>query len=222
MTIKTMEELNQEFLSEYTYEREFPEPAAPPGKAGNARSVGTADKPLRTETADKEAQRKTPWWKDLLFLLFKIALIALAFVLLFTFLFGLVRYEDPSMSPAIKDGDLVIFYRYTKAGYLPEDTILLKHNGQTQARRVVAAAGDTVDITEDGLLINGALQLEPEIYQKTERYAEGISFPLTVPEGEVFVLGDSRAGATDSRIYGCVEIDSTLGKAMAIIRRRNI
>ena len=73
-----------------------------------------------------------------------------------------------------------------------------------------------------GLLINGSLQQEQEIYQKTERYQEGGEFPLTVPEGQVFVLGDSRSGATDSRIYGSVEIEDTLGKVMTVIRRRSI
>jgi signal peptidase I len=163
-----------------------------------------------------------PVLKDLLFLLLKIALIALTFLLLFTFLFGILRYQEPYMTPAIKDGDLVIFYRYTKVGYLPQDALALKLNGQTQVRRVVATAGDTVDITADGLKINGALQQETEIYQQTERYEEGVSFPLTVPEGEVFMLGDSRTGATDSRMYGCVKVEDTLGKVMAVIRRRSI
>ena len=160
--------------------------------------------------------------RDLFFLLIKIASIALAFILLFTLLFGITRYQDPSMAPAIKDGDLVIFYRYTQSGYQPQDAIALNKNGQIQVRRVIAVAGDTVDITEDGLVINGALQYEPEIHQKTERYEQGADFPLTVPEGQVFVLGDSREGATDSRVYGCVEISETSGKVMAVIRRRGI
>jgi signal peptidase I len=165
----------------------------------------------------------TPGWKDLLFLLAKIGVIVLVFVLLFTFLFGITRYGEPSMSPAIKDGDLVIFYRYTESGYQAQDVTVLDFEGQRQARRVVAVAGDTVDITaEAGLVVNGAAQQEPEIYQDTERYADGVAFPLTVPEGEVFVLGDGREGATDSRIYGCVKIEDTLGKVMTVIRRRNI
>jgi len=164
-----------------------------------------------------------PLWKELLFLLIKIASIVLVLVLLCTFVFGLLRYQDPSMSPAIKDGDLVIFYRYTKAGYIAQDVIILEYEGKKQARRVVATAGDRVDITLDGgLVINGALQQESGIFQITERYAEGVSFPLTVPEGYVFVLGDSRVGATDSRIYGCVKIEDTLGKVMTVIKRRGI
>ena len=126
------------------------------------------------------------------------------------------------MAPAIKDGDLVFFYRYTSAGYLPQDVIVLEYNGQRQARRVVATAGDTVDITENGLVINGAQQHEPEIHHKTERYQDGVSFPLTVPERQVFVLGDNRTDSTDSRKYGCIRIEDTLGKVMTVIRRRDI
>ena len=161
-------------------------------------------------------------WNELLFLLMKIGLIILVFIMLFTFLFGIIRYQEYSMTPAIKDGDLVIYYRSTQNGYFSQDAIVLEYEGQTQVRRVVATAGDTVDINESGLVVNGAPQQELEIYQKTERYQEGIDFPVTIPEGQVFVLGDSREGATDSRIYGPVEISDTKGKVMTVIRRRDI
>jgi len=161
-------------------------------------------------------------FKDLLLLLTKIALIVLVFLLLFTFVFGIARHEEQSMAPAIKDGDLVVFNRYVKSGYQSRDAIVLEYDGQKQVRRVVATAGDRVDIYEDSLVINGALQQEAEVFQATERYQEGVSFPLTVPDGQVFVLGDSRKGATDSRIYGCVMIEETLGKVMTVIRRRGI
>ena len=167
-------------------------------------------------------QQTPPVWHDLLFLLIKIAVIVLTFVMLFTFLYGATRYVSPSMSPAIKDGDLVLFYRYSKNSYLPQDVIVLERNGQKEIRRVIATAGDVVDITENGLLINGALQQEPEIYHRTERYQEGVSFPLTVPYGHVFVLADNRDGAADSRIYGPVRAQDTLGKVMTVIRRRGI
>ena len=176
-------------------------------------------------TAAEIARRKSlyaPLLKELLYLFIKIVSIAAVFALMFTFLYGGIRYSEPSMAPMIKDGDLVIFYRYTKSGYQQKDAVALDFKGQRQVRRVIATAGDIVDITEQGLIINGALQQEPDIFQKTERYQDGIDFPLTVPEGQIFVLGDSRVGATDSRIYGCVKIEDTLGKVMAIIRRRNI
>jgi signal peptidase I len=160
--------------------------------------------------------------KDILDLLIKIAVIALTAFALSTFLFGVVRYQEPSMDPSIKDGDLILFYRYTKNGYLPRDAVVLDFEGKRQVRRVIAIAGDTVDITEEGLLINEAPQQEIGITQPTERYQDGVELPLTVPEGHVFVLGDARTGAADSRIYGCVKISDTYGKVIAVIRRRSI
>ena len=116
----------------------------------------------------------------------------------------------------------MIFYRYTKSGYQPQDAVGLSLEKEKLIRRVVATAGDTVDITENGLVINGALQQEPGIYQKTQRYQDGVEFPLVVPEGEIFVLADSRMDATDSRVFGCAKISETLGKVMTVIRRRSI
>ncbi|MCL2165113.1 MAG: signal peptidase I [Oscillospiraceae bacterium] len=163
----------------------------------------------------------TPMWKSLLLLLAKIASIAIAFVLLFTFVFGIIQYHDPSMVPAIKDGDLVIFYRNNNS-YQVQDTVVVVFEEQQQVRRVVANEGDIVDITEEGLMVNGACVQEREIYQITEPYQDGVRFPLTVPDGCVFLLGDSRISAADSRIYGPVKITDTQGKVMAVIRRRGI
>lgn len=159
--------------------------------------------------------------KDILFLFIKIVAIIFVFILVFTFLFGLHRTTDPSMSPSIRDGDLTMFYRLNKT-YSPGDTVLLKFEGKRQIRRVVAMPGDRVDISEEGLMINGSLQQELEIYQKTQRYTEGVSFPLTVGEGEVFVLADARENGIDSRIYGTVKTKDTMGKVIAILRRRSI
>lgn len=171
--------------------------------------------------AGKKPKGPPPVWMELLYLILRIASVLLIFAALFTFVFGAVRYDEPSMAPMIKDGDLVVYYRYTD-GYIAQDVVMLEFEGKKQARRVVASAGDVVDIEGGGLIVNGARLQELEIYQRTERYEEGVAFPLTVPEGCVFVLGDSRQDATDSRIYGCVRLEDTLGKVMAVLRRRGI
>jgi len=160
-------------------------------------------------------------WRELRSLFIKIVLIAGISALIFTFMYGLHYNLDPSMNPAVKDGDLVIYYRWDK-GYRPGDLLLLTFQGKTQVRRVVATAGDTVSVTEDGLMVNGALQQESGIYQMTQRYAEGIDFPLTLQEDEVFILGDARESATDSRIYGAVNIYDTHGTVITILRRRSL
>jgi signal peptidase I len=79
-----------------------------------------------------------------------------------------------------------------------------------------------VNVTENGLTINGAFQQELNIYEATRRYAEGAELPVTLGEAQVFVLGDSRSNATDSRIYGAVNTNDTLGTVIAVVRRRNL
>ena len=160
-----------------------------------------------------------PIWKDLLALFLKIAALAALFLLLITFLFGLYRNQDGDMFPSVKDGDLVVFYRLDD-DYHASDCLVLDYQGQRQVRRVIAVAGDTVDITEDGLFVDGVLQYEPDIYESTFRYEDGCDFPVTLQDGEVFVLGDARDNATDSRVYGPVKADDALGKVIMIIRRR--
>jgi signal peptidase I len=159
--------------------------------------------------------------RELLSLLAKIAAVALVCVLVTTFLYGLHRNADADMVPAVKDGDLVVFYRIDK-DYTAGDLLLLRFLGKTQVRRVVATEGDVVDVTENGLTINGALQQELYIYERTRRYEEGTELPVTLGEKEVFVLGDSRGNATDSRVYGAVNTKDTLGTVIAVLRRRNL
>ena len=160
-------------------------------------------------------------WRELGLLAIKIAAIVICFLLIFTFLYGFHRNTDPDMFPMVKDGDLVLFYRLDK-DYSIGDLLLLDFQGERQVRRVIAVAGDVVDITEHGLIINGAMQHEPEIFQKTWRYDNGVYFPLTVGEGQVFVLGDARENAIDSRIYGTVNTRDTLGTVITVIRRRGL
>jgi signal peptidase I len=159
--------------------------------------------------------------RELLSLLIKIVVIVAIGAAVFSFIYGFHRGTDPGMAPAIGSEDLTVFYRLDK-DYKAGDVLLLTFQGKKQARRVVATAGDTVDITEDGLIVNGAIQQEPGIYEKTERYVEGIAFPLTVGKEEVFVLADAREGAADSRVYGAVDTKDTLGTVITVVRRKNI
>jgi signal peptidase I len=189
------------------------------GAGGSGKVI--RDGPAKTRPEARSRGRPPSVLRELLALLAKIALICGIALLAFTFIYGLYRSADPDMTPAVKDGDVVMYYRLDKE-YAAGDLIVLDYEGERQVRRVVAIAGDTVDVTEDGLLINGALQQEFEIYERTARYAEGIDFPVTVDEGAVFVLGDSRENATDSRIYGAVDAKDTQGTAIAIARRRGL
>ena len=179
----------------------------------------TSEHPAQSLPAEHPSQPSV--FRELGSLVLKIAVIVGVAALIFSFVYGFHYNVEPSMNPSVKDGDMVLYYRWDK-DYRAGDLLLLTFSGESQVRRVIATAGDTVDITEDGLLINGALQQESGICQKTQRYAEGIDFPLTLGEGEVFVLADAREGATDSRIYGAVSVEDTQGTVITVLRRRSI
>jgi len=183
------------------------------------RDSGNLDAELEPIEQNQSKNKTSPLVKDLLELFLKIGSLVVAFLLLFTFIFGMYRNVDGDMYPAVKDGDLVIFYRLDHH-YTASECLVLDYQGKRQVRRVIAVAGDTVDITEEGLFINGVLQYEPNIYESTFRYENGMDFPVTLQESEVFVLGDARDNATDSRMYGPIKIEDVLGKVMMIIRRR--
>ncbi len=125
------------------------------------------------------------------------------------------------MHPAIKDGDLVVYYRLDKMFYAG-DVAVVQYKGRTSTGRVIAVEGDTVDITKEGVLVNGALLLSEDVYYDTTQFENGVDFPLTVENGQVFLLGDNRPAATDSRIYGCVNVSDVKGKVIAVIRTRGI
>ena len=182
------------------------------------------DGSMKKENTPNEAYsviQETTIAQDIVQLLLKISIIILAVFLIFTFLYGIVRINDVSMKPAIKDGDLVMYYRLDKR-FISGDVAVFEDDGKTTTGRVVAVAGDTVDITKNGLKINGAEQISQDIYFDTTQFKNGVDFPITVGEGQVFLLGDNRPQASDSRIYGCINIKDVRGKVIAVIRSRGI
>lgn len=156
---------------------------------------------------------------DLIFLGLKILVFIILLAIIFGFIFGICRCNDQNMSPAFKDGDLAVYYRLQKE-FHPLDTVVLEKDGELQIRRIIAVEGDEVDLTEDGVKINGYLQQEQGIFTETLPYVEGIEFPITVGQGEYFVLADNRTSAEDSRIYGPVKKEEIKGSVISLLRHR--
>jgi signal peptidase I len=87
-------------------------------------------------------------------------------------------------------------------------------------KRVIGEPGDTVEIRDDGLVyINGTAIHEPYLYsEEPGGEPQPTTAPLeqskwTVPEGELFLMGDHRANSADSRTFGPVPIDRVIGRA---------
>lgn len=147
---------------------------------------------------------------------------AAVIVVLFTLLFGVVRVRGTGMEPSAGDGDLALIWRLSKEFEADELVVYQDDSGQVQVGRVVAQPGDTVDATDDGqLLVNGTAM--PSRSGEVAYTADGgPSYPLTLGEGEYFVVGDGRMSATDSRELGPIGTTEVEGKVIALLRLRGI
>lgn len=148
----------------------------------------------------------------------KIIVLIIVIYIVSNFIFGFKLMPNTDMTPRISAADLLVYYRLDKKP-LAGDVIVFEHEGVEYVLRVVATGGDEVDITEDGLIINGSIQGTSSIYFSTGIYEEGIDLPVKLEEDEVFVLGDLRQGARDSRYFGPIKYDEILGKVFILIRR---
>lgn len=77
-------------------------------------------------------------------------------------------------------------------------------------KRVVGLPGETVDLRDGMVYIDGEMLEEP--YTLTGTDSRTVAFPLVVPQGELFLLGDNRARSEDSRDFGCIRLGALEGK----------
>ena len=148
----------------------------------------------------------------------------LTVVLIFTFAVRIVRVSGESMRETLQDKDmLVVLNNWLCGGYEQGDIVILQrddfYGGEPIVKRVIATEGQTVDIDFDAgvVYVDGTALEEPYIREPTWTQ-EGTEFPLTVPEGCVFVMGDNRNDSDDSRdsALGPVDTRCVLGRALLL------
>ena len=142
---------------------------------------------------------------------------AAAAVLLSVLFLPAVRVTGTSMEPTLFSNQIVLCSKLKT----PQrgDIIALYYNKKLLLKRVIAVAGDTVDIAADGsVTLNGSPLDEP--YVKAAAPGEcDIEFPYTVKENRWFVMGDNREVSVDSRYsgFGCVPDENILGVVWASV-----
>lgn len=153
-------------------------------------------------------------------LVLRILFLVLAGWVMFTQVFLITLANGNAMFPAVKDGDLVIAFRIQQE-YAKNDVIVYTADGKTHIGRIVARATDTVTADDSGtLFVNGTNQTGEILYPTYAK--EGLTYPYTVPEGHVFVLGDYRTQTEDSRDFGPISMENVQGKVITILRRRGL
>ena len=147
----------------------------------------------------------------------------LVVVMLFTFVIRMIGVDGQSMVPTLQDGDrLLVLNSMLYDDYKYGDIVVLRKSSflsEPIVKRVIATEGQTVDIdfSTGSVYVDGVLLKEDYINELTFT-EEGTEFPLTVPEGSIFVMGDNRNHSNDSRDSRLGTVDSryVIGKAVVL------
>lgn len=143
--------------------------------------------------------------------------VALAFFIRY-FIVELYMVEGPSMRPTLVNGERLVVNKFIYRFQQPErgEILVFKYprdQNRDFIKRVIAVPGDTVELKDGRVFVNGQLLNENYILERTKG-----SYPLsTVPDGHIFVMGDNRNNSEDSRFKDVGFVPYTLIKGKAVM-----
>ena len=143
-----------------------------------------------------------------------------------TYVFTAYEIPSGSMEETIMTGDMVFAEKvsYYFRDPQPGDIVTFSDPeipGRTLIKRVIATGGQTVDLIDGTVYIDGVAQNEPYTEGKPSEPLKtaanvSISYPYTIPEGYLWVMGDNRTDSADSRYFGPIDSKTVTGRAVAI------
>ena len=180
--------------------------------------------------AEQQPKAKVPKGYEAFSMLQDLVYMLSVITILFVFFFRLVGVDGSSMYPTFVDQDYLVLesnvlYRDIEAGDIVVMNVPYFENEGPIVKRVIATGGQTVDIDFDAgeVYVDGARLDEPYTFEPTYEsygaYGVSLDYPVTVPKGSIFVMGDNRNHSADSRFapVGCVDESCVLGKVLLIV-----
>jgi len=168
-----------------------------------------------------------------------IAIAVLLALFVRTFVVQAFKIPSGSMLPTLQIGDHLLVNKFSYGVKLPvTGTVLLPRSGPVRGdvvvfrfprdrsldyiKRVIGTGGDTVEVREKQVFVNGEKIADPHAHFTTRDIMSAAAGPrdnfgpVTVPEGKIFVMGDNRDNSYDSRFWGFVDLRDVRGKALII------
>ncbi|MEM9135700.1 MAG: signal peptidase I [Actinomycetota bacterium] len=137
-----------------------------------------------------------------------LAMVAVAAVLAWVFALQIVALDSAAMEPTLDRSDQIVINRLDTNPQRGQIVVHRGPDGTLFAQRVIAFEGETVTILNGVITVDQAMVIEPYL---DDRIINDDFAAYTVPTGTVFVLGDNRQEAMDSRLMGAVDTDTIVG-----------
>lgn len=177
----------------------------------NKPTLTAADIPL-LEAELKRERYRSQYGRVLRSTLYTLITVAAIAILVATLWLPVLQIYGTSMSPTLQDGEIVISVK--SADLHQGDILSFYYNNKVLVKRVIATAGDWVNIDQEGtVFVNGEMLEEPYLTEK-DFGDTNIELPYQVPDAKVFVMGDHRNVSVDSRntVVGCISQEQIIGK----------
>src|SRR5580692_7695768 len=188
----------------------LPQPIAPSVPPNNPIAPGNVPRVGVSSTASVLRHEIRVWTRDLLIA------IGLALVII-VFLYQPVKVEGTSMAPLLSDQERIFINKFVYRFEPIErgDVVVFWYpldRSKSFIKRVIGLPGDTLEMRQGALYVNGKLVPEPYV---PPRYEDVTDYgPVRVPEDSYFVMGDHRISSNDSRVFGAVANKFIYGRAV--------
>lgn len=157
--------------------------------------------------------------KEVLSWVKEIVIVLLVVYFITTFVVQNTMVIGESMEPTLQDGNAILvnkfIYRFADPARF--DIIVFPYRGnpsKNYIKRIIGLPGDAVNIKNNTVYINGQA-LEEDYINEPMQHRGNVDFPITIPEGQYFVMGDNRNNSSDSRYQdvGLIPKADIMGKA---------